>query len=108
MFSLIFGLENDDKWYLQFIKENIMKLLKPEKIFYTYIKHLEKCELYAHKEKTICFKEFLDKFTAEKICEMLFQSFISKDVSNFNYFQAKNFANYINENFKIGIYFFVK
>lgn len=103
LFQYIFQIQNDNEvsWYFQFIKENISKLLKPEKYLFTYIKHLEKCKFKKNEEKFLDFKEFAEKFTSETLSELLFKSFVSKENQSFSYYQAKLFGNYVIEKFDL-------
>jgi hypothetical protein len=100
-FRFIFENGKEGCWFFTFITENIHKLVQPDKIFSIYVKVLEKDKEKSTEQKSLGFGKFLGKFSNSSIIEMLFTSFISKDSGNFHYFQAKNFANYINANFKI-------
>ena len=99
-FSLMFENHKENSWYLKFIKENIANLMQPVKLFISYVKFLESDQNKSMEEKTLLFNEFLGKFKNQEIIEMLSMTFISKDSSNFKYFHAKQFAKYINTNFR--------
>ena len=68
------------------------------------MKCLEKYKLFTSEEKIKLLNEFLMKFKNEMLTDILIKSYISKDLYTLTYFQVKNFAKYINENFKIGQY----
>lgn len=96
----MFENRKENSWYLEFVQENITNLMQPVKIFISYIKFLGNDLNKSNEDKSLLFNEFLGKFKNQEIIEMLFLSFISKDSSNFKYFHAKQFAKYINTNFK--------
>ena len=99
-FSLIFENEKEHLWYLKFVQENITTLMQPVKLFTSYVKFLERDQKKLIEQKGLLFNEFLGRFKEQKIIEMLFTCFISKDRANFNYFHAKHFGKYINATFK--------